>query len=174
MLRGRCPVCGLDREFTDLPALTKHVSACGRKAKKATPKAPIVAARPLPELPIVLHATRPICSQNDYKANSHWFYVKEAKGWLDHLHALVLQAGIGGLVLPWSRWHILRVYQKPKRAFDFANLVGGAKPVPDALKRLGVIEDDSPKHFECTYDQTDAPFEMGVKTIITLLEAKTR
>lgn len=40
------------------------------------------------------------------------------------------------------------------RLVDYANLVGGAKPIPDNLKRLGYIKDDSPRWFYCEYFQT--------------------
>jgi hypothetical protein len=40
------------------------------------------------------------------------------------------------------------------RLVDFANLVGGAKPIPDGLIRLGYLKDDSPRWFACDYHQT--------------------
>jgi len=43
------------------------------------------------------------------------------------------------------------------RLIDYANLVGGAKPIPDCLIRLGYLKDDSPKWFSCTYEQFQAP-----------------
>jgi hypothetical protein len=43
------------------------------------------------------------------------------------------------------------------RLVDYANLVGGAKPIPDALKRLGYIHDDSPRWFHCDYYQSQVP-----------------
>ena len=43
------------------------------------------------------------------------------------------------------------------RLVDYANLVGGAKPIPDALKRLGWIKDDSPRWFLCDYYQAVVP-----------------
>jgi hypothetical protein len=39
------------------------------------------------------------------------------------------------------------------RLLDYANLVAGCKPIPDTLKRLGYIKDDSPKWFHCEYEQ---------------------
>ena len=39
------------------------------------------------------------------------------------------------------------------RLLDMGNLVGGAKPIPDILQRLGWIVDDSPKWFTCAYEQ---------------------
>ncbi|MBA3707818.1 MAG: hypothetical protein H0W83_03230 [Planctomycetes bacterium] len=43
------------------------------------------------------------------------------------------------------------------RLVDFANLVGGAKPIPDSLIRLGYLKDDSPRWFSCDYHQTQVP-----------------
>jgi hypothetical protein len=40
------------------------------------------------------------------------------------------------------------------RLLDYANLVGGAKAIPDCLKRLGYIKDDSPRWFHCEYFQS--------------------
>jgi hypothetical protein len=46
---------------------------------------------------------------------------------------------------------VLRSYRT--RLVDYANLVGGAKPIPDILARLGYIHDDSPRWFYCEYQQ---------------------
>lgn len=43
------------------------------------------------------------------------------------------------------------------RTLDYANLVGGMKPIPDVLKRLGYIKDDSPRWLVLTYTQHLAP-----------------
>lgn len=43
------------------------------------------------------------------------------------------------------------------RLCDYANFVGGAKPIPDCLIRLGYIKDDNPKWFHCSYEQ----FQVG-------------
>ena len=51
----------------------------------------------------------------------------------------------------------LRIVSYRNRLVDFANLVGGAKPIPDCLQRLGYIVDDSPKWFECDYQQIQCP-----------------
>jgi hypothetical protein len=45
----------------------------------------------------------------------------------------------------------LRSYRT--RLVDYANLVGGAKPIPDALIRLGWLKDDNPRWFHCDYFQ---------------------
>jgi hypothetical protein len=55
--------------------------------------------------------------------------------------------------LPWSRWRLERIWCAPKREYDFANFVGGAKPLIDCLIDHGLIYDDDPKHFTCEYEQ---------------------
>jgi hypothetical protein len=49
----------------------------------------------------------------------------------------------------------LRSYRT--RLLDYANLVGGAKPIPDCLMRLGYLKDDSPRWFHCDYFQFQVP-----------------
>jgi hypothetical protein len=53
------------------------------------------------------------------------------------------------------------------RTLDYGNLVGGAKPIPDSLKRLGYIVDDSPQWFQCEYVQRPAPAD-AERTVIYL------
>ncbi len=50
---------------------------------------------------------------------------------------------------------IIRSYRN--RLLDYANLVGGAKPIPDSLIRLGYLKDDSPRWFSCRYEQIQVP-----------------
>jgi hypothetical protein len=45
------------------------------------------------------------------------------------------------------------------RLLDYANLVGGCKPIPDVLKRLGYLKDDSPKWWDAVYAEHLAPPE---------------
>lgn len=51
------------------------------------------------------------------------------------------------------------------RLLDYDDLVGGAKAIPDALKRLGYIHDDSPQWFKCDYRQEKAPKALRCTTI---------
>ena len=49
--------------------------------------------------------------------------------------------------------HLVRVYRKGRRPFDYGNLVGGLKPWLDAMVRTKLLVDDSPAHCRDTYDQ---------------------
>jgi hypothetical protein len=169
MFSVKCSECGVVGEYKDIQAFRRHIVKCCKKAGVRPLESltrHINKPTQLPNFPVVLRCTRSVCSQNDFKAKSHWFYVKDAKGWLNHLEPLVMGADLNGLVLGFSEWSITRVFKAPRREFDWANLVGGAKPIPDALKRLGVIFDDSPAHFKCSYDQVLGD---GPSTVITLL-----
>jgi len=57
------------------------------------------------------------------------------------------------VVLTYSEWSLERHYAPPHRQMDFANLVGGAKPLIDSLTDCGVIKDDNPDCFLCDYKQ---------------------
>ena len=46
-----------------------------------------------------------------------------------------------------------RHYSGREREMDHANLVGGAKGMVDAMVRVGLLVDDSPKWFEAEYRQ---------------------
>lgn len=46
-----------------------------------------------------------------------------------------------------------RHYSGRQQEFDHANLVGGAKGMVDAMVRVGLLVDDSPKWFEAEYRQ---------------------
>lgn len=49
---------------------------------------------------------------------------------------------------------IIRFTGYRARLFDYGNLVGGSKPIPDTLKAFGWIKDDSPKWISESYFQT--------------------
>jgi len=60
------------------------------------------------------------------------------------------------LKLQVSGWELVREYCYPNKEFDFANLIGGCKPIIDILVKSGVIQDDAPKYFDCVYSQIKA------------------
>ena len=93
---------------------------------------------------------RGVLSQNK-TTYSHWTtYKRDKASWLSYSHLLT---PLRGCCLPYSEWELTRVYTPPKRLYDKANLIGGAKPLIDTLVKLGVIWDDDPTHFECDYKQ---------------------
>ena len=53
------------------------------------------------------------------------------------------------------------------RALDHDNLVGGAKPLLDALKKVGLIVDDSPAHVRVHYNQHKAA-RRECRTVVTV------
>ena len=55
-----------------------------------------------------------------------------------------------------------------KRPLDFANLVAGCKPIPDALKKAGYIKDDCPRFFKGHYTQVHNKDQVE-KTVIIIV-----
>lgn len=55
------------------------------------------------------------------------------------------------------RVFITRQYGYKKRAYDFGNLVGGCKPLLDAMKLNGLIVDDRPTMLQEFYFQEKSP-----------------
>lgn len=167
-LEASCPVCG-NSITGSVDNIKNHVLLCGKK--KAKPKGklvvPVATNRVVPPLPFELCFARPIVSQNLYKSKSWWVYAKEAKAWRE-LMAEVATPLIG-VQFSYSRWSLVRHYVKPQRRFDYGNLVGGTKPIPDALVKCGIIKDDAEKYFKCEYDQVEATRN---RTVLTLIEAK--
>lgn len=51
------------------------------------------------------------------------------------------------------RAHLIRAWGPRCRAFDYGNLVGGGKPLIDAMVSLGFLLDDRPDLFQASYHQ---------------------
>jgi len=99
---------------------------------------------PLPRLIII---TRKLPSQND-SMYRHWSkYTTERDAWFVLLRTQLPPRRQAEIPVRLA----IRSYRV--RLIDYANLVGGAKPIPDCLIRLGYLKDDSPKWFSCTYEQ---------------------
>jgi hypothetical protein len=98
---------------------------------------------------VVIRRRVPSQNQTQY---GHWrAYAKERDMW----YAL-LRAQLSPRLPPDCPVRLsLRSYRT--RLVDYANLVGGAKPIPDSLIRLGYLKDDSPRWFHCDYAQTTVP-----------------
>ncbi len=179
-VQARCPICSGNIDALSLGDIQRHISRCGKKAKTAVPvrRSLLPDATSIPSLPFVIEVPLAIPSQNS-SHKKHWaIYSKELARWRNTLEPLLRP--LLGLNLVWSRWSFLRLIPARGRWYDDANLVGGGKPIPDALKEFGVIKDDAVKYFKADYDQlvlrehpeADRLKNAGVLSIITLLEAR--
>lgn len=91
---------------------------------------------------------RRIQSQNK-SHYAHWSKVHaEKNAW-----KLLLRQAFGIHPEPCAVPVAMAIISYRARLLDYANLVGGAKPIPDCLIELGWIKDDSPKWFSCKYRQ---------------------
>lgn len=93
----------------------------------------------------------PSLSQNVYQ-RMHWSQQKRHKDDLFLLLKSSLQLRGGEKVLP-PRFTVveIQITRYGAKKLDQGNLVGGCKPLLDALKDLGAITDDSPKWLKDTY-----------------------
>lgn len=94
---------------------------------------------------IVIKRRVPSQNTNQYRHWSH--YRKERDHWFILLRQQLPPVRGGDQPVRLA----IRSYRT--RLVDYANLVGGAKPIPDCLIRLGYLVDDSPKWFRCSYEQ---------------------
>ena len=92
---------------------------------------------------------RRIPSQNRFQY-AHWrAYAAERDAWFVLLRAHLTPRS------PAPEFPVrIRLHSFRTRLLDYANLVGGAKPIPDALIRLGYLKDDHPRWFHADYHQT--------------------
>lgn len=67
-----------------------------------------------------------------------------------------------------TAWLFRRNWGKGKRQFDQANLIGGFKPLIDAMIKVGLIADDSPDLFKGYYKQKKSSTSEGFIEIIQL------
>lgn len=99
----------------------------------------------------VVTIRRRLPSQN-WSTYAHWTkYKKERDMWF------VLMRQQLPPVQPVTRKIRMKIVSYRLRLVDFANLVGGAKPIPDNLIKLGYLKDDAPEWFECSYEQYTCP-----------------
>ncbi len=105
----------------------------------------------MPETPRLVVIRRRVPSQNQSQYR-HWsLYHAEKEMWFVLLRAQLTPRKPADEPIRM----VLRSYRT--RLMDYANLVGGAKPIPDALIRLGHLKDDSPRWFHCEYFQFQVP-----------------
>ena len=95
-------------------------------------------------------------SQNDFSNKrgkaAQFAYSKERNWWF-----ALIRAHLTPWAVPPDEKILCRIVSYRNRLLDYGNLVGGAKPIPDVLKRLNWIKDDSPKWFDCRYEQVQVP-----------------
>lgn len=70
-----------------------------------------------------------------------------------------------------TAWKVVRHWGANKRQFDDANLVGGFKPLFDALVKINHIQDDNPEYFKAYYFQRKSNTGEGY---IELIQLSTR
>ncbi len=98
---------------------------------------------------IIIRRRVPSQNQAQYR---HWStYTRERDAWF-----LLLRSQLAPRDPPTEPVRLI-IHSYRVRLVDFANLVGGAKAIPDCLVRLGYIKDDSPRWFSCDYFQTQVP-----------------
>lgn len=99
---------------------------------------------------IVIRRRVPSQNRSQY---SHWStYARERDAWF-----ILLRAQLPPRDPPIQEPVRMILHSYRTRLVDYANLVGGAKPIPDSLVRLGYLKDDSPRWFSCEYHQTQVP-----------------
>jgi hypothetical protein len=100
---------------------------------------------------IQVFIARDVPSQNK-TTYAHWtVYHAEKQTWAKLIRAQLPH------VTPPDRLIKCRITSFRGRLLDFGNLVGGAKPIPDALVHLGYLRDDSPRWFACECLQFQVP-----------------
>jgi hypothetical protein len=150
MVSGKCPKCGKEISASSLEEFKKLVKKCC--AGPQIPWGPRVPYNHnIPPLPFEVVFERSVASQNK-STYSHWrVYYNDKTNWRKRV-LLAFKDHIG-IILPWSDWHLIRTYKHPSKEMDYANFIGGAKPLIDALIFHGIIYDDANKYFQCEYTQ---------------------
>jgi hypothetical protein len=110
-------------------------------------------------------------SQNTLPAKgrhgSSFAYARERDLWVMLFMVAARSAGVPRVAAP-RRVTFTRRYSGRKQLRDHANVIGGMKPVVDAMVRAGLLVDDSPEWFEAYYRQERAAHGGG--TVILLEE----
>jgi hypothetical protein len=106
-----------------------------------------------------------VTTSNGYVVNhgaSRWKYKQARNDW-EAWFAAKFREARGAETF--RRVTFVRLYSGREREFDYANLVGGMKPVVDAMKNVGLIVDDSTRWIEDHYRQERAE-ESGLRVTI--------
>jgi len=91
-------------------------------------------------------------------------YPKERDEWMIRLRCALMPR----VMAPQHKIFARIISYRVGPLLDYGNLVGGAKPIPDCLIRLGYLKDDAPKWFECEYLQEKCKRDEA-RTVIELL-----
>jgi hypothetical protein len=97
-------------------------------------------------------------NQNDHRQNagpSRWAYRKERDEWIAVTEQAKRCRDIPDAT-GYRRVIFTRLIGKGKREWDLANLIGGLKPVVDAMVHSRLLIDDAPKWFSGYYRQVQA------------------
>jgi len=168
-VRSVCIRCGKTIEAASLEELSKLAAKCCKKKGSKKQQAELAPPKPLNVvLPYRIEVPCRIQSQNTFTWARWTKYAGYKKQWSAALAAP--SAPLHGCRLDWSVWSIERHYTKRQKEFDLGNLVGGAKPIADVLKQLGVIVDDRPKNYKCDYRQ----YQDDKDITVIILESITR
>ena len=115
-----------------------------------------------------------IIEQEAISANDKIFGINKSgakylyKAYRDKLKtSLICSLGIGQ-EQERTAWKIVRHWGANKRQFDDANLVGGFKPLFDALVKINHIQDDNPDYFKAYYFQRKSNTGEGYIELIQL------
>lgn len=116
----------------------------------------------------LLHVVLPFASPSQ-NVTQKWHWSKRAK--LRDQCQLIFRAAArrAKIECPPGRRLRLDIVRSGPRLLDHGNLVGGCKPVVDALVREGLLQDDSPKWVDDHYAQTK-PAKGAGSTLVTLSE----
>ncbi len=95
-----------------------------------------------------IRINRRLPSVNEHMWRSRWVYVEERNTWYT-----LIRVALVPLSPPETRPMRLSIVSHRVRLLDVGNLYGGSKMIPDGLKRLGYLVDDSPKWCDLTVTQ---------------------
>ena len=100
---------------------------------------------------MIKHLTIPlrVPSSNKWTFGSRFAYTEHRDQWYKAIGSI-----LGKRDSPAHPYVQAVLISERNRILDYQNLVGGAKPIPDALKHLGWIVDDDPTHWSCVYIQS--------------------
>ncbi len=99
-------------------------------------------------------------SQNELGGNNRgWggYKYRKTKGKFEAAVSAALRRTAIPPATKFRRLVVTRIFGKGQRPYDEGNLVGGAKPLVDALRDAKVIVDDSPKWVQIWYRQERSP-----------------